>query len=108
MTKRELLRLDKVMKNFGSLRAVDEVSLSIHGGHFAGLIRPNGSGKTALFNVISSFYKPDRGGIYFEDSGATIILVEENAGKALQVADQAAVLLVERKFLKEEGRDAEE
>lgn len=67
MTQKDLLRLDKVVKNFGGLRAVDEVSLSIHEGHFAGLIGPNGSGKTTLFNVISGFNKPDRGEIYFGD-----------------------------------------
>jgi len=61
-----LLKLINVTKTFGSLRAVDEVSLEVKEGTFMGLIGPNGSGKTTLFNVISGIYKPDYGEIYFK------------------------------------------
>jgi len=61
-----LLKLVNVVKTFGSLRAVDGVSLEINEGSLTGLIGPNGSGKTTLFNVISGIYKPDYGEIYFK------------------------------------------
>lgn len=61
----EMLKLVNVVKSFGGLRAVDGVSLTINKGELVGLIGPNGSGKTTLFNVISGFYRLDKGEIYF-------------------------------------------
>ncbi|MFQ6080424.1 MAG: ABC transporter ATP-binding protein [Candidatus Bathyarchaeia archaeon] len=61
-----LLTLKDVYKSFGGLRAVDGVSLEVEGGSITGLIGPNGSGKTTMFNTISGVYKPDSGEIYFD------------------------------------------
>lgn len=54
-----------VVKNFGSLRAVDKVSLTVKEGSLTGLIGPNGSGKSTLFNIISGIERADSGKIYF-------------------------------------------
>jgi len=59
------LRLDRVSKRFGGIRAVDEVSFDVQDNSICGLIGPNGSGKTTLFNLVSGFYKLDRGEIYY-------------------------------------------
>lgn len=64
---REILRLDRVTKHFGGIRAVDGVSFQIDKATLTGLIGPNGSGKTTLFNVISGVCKSDGGAIYFGD-----------------------------------------
>ena len=53
------------MKDFGGLRAVNNVSLSIREGEIRGLIGPNGSGKTTMINLITGNYKIDNGAIYF-------------------------------------------
>jgi len=63
-----LLRIENVSKNFGGLRAVDNVTLSVRKKSIIGLIGPNGSGKTTLFNLVSGFYRPDSGTIYFDGS----------------------------------------
>ncbi len=46
-----LVKLDKIIKDYGRLRALDEVSLSI-GPHITGLLGPNGAGKTTLIKVL--------------------------------------------------------
>jgi ABC-type branched-subunit amino acid transport system ATPase component len=50
-----LLRLDKVQRHFGGVRAVDGVSLEVEEGSIYGLIGPNGAGKTTLVNVITGY-----------------------------------------------------
>jgi branched-chain amino acid transport system ATP-binding protein len=51
---------------FGGLMAVNNVSISIKKGEIHGLIGPNGSGKTTIFNVLSGYYKPTGGKVSFE------------------------------------------
>ena len=61
-----MLVVDNIVKVFGGLRAVDEVSCEVNEGEILGLIGPNGAGKTTLFNVISGFYWPSSGQIWFD------------------------------------------
>lgn len=61
----KILELSNVSKWFGGIKAVDGVSLSIEESSVIGLIGPNASGKTTLFNVIAGLYKPRTGEIYF-------------------------------------------
>lgn len=61
-----MLQLDGVRRSFGSLKAVDGVSLQIPAGRITGLIGPNGAGKTTLFNLIAGTLAPDAGRIVFE------------------------------------------
>jgi len=65
-----ILRVDGVRKSFGRLQAIDGVSFSLEAKKITILIGPNGSGKTTLVNVISGYYKPDSGDVYY---GATRI-----------------------------------
>jgi len=60
-----VLECTRVSKSFGGLQAVFDCSLSVTEGSITGLIGPNGAGKTTLFNLITGFYKPDRGEIHF-------------------------------------------
>jgi branched-chain amino acid transport system ATP-binding protein len=57
-------------KEFGGLRAVDTLSLSIDKGQILGLIGPNGAGKSTAFNCIAGVYAPTQGSISFD--GKTI------------------------------------
>jgi branched-chain amino acid transport system ATP-binding protein len=56
-----------VTKSFGGILAVNHCSLGVRRGSITGLIGPNGAGKTTLFNIVTGFYKPDSGRIFFQD-----------------------------------------
>ena len=64
------LEIDQLTMQFGGLLAVNNVSISIKKGKIHGLIGPNGSGKTTIFNVLSGYYRPTGGKVSFE--GRTI------------------------------------
>jgi branched-chain amino acid transport system ATP-binding protein len=61
-----LLELETCTMQFGGLKAVCELQLSIGAGELVGLIGPNGAGKTTVFNVITGVYAPTRGRVRFE------------------------------------------
>jgi branched-chain amino acid transport system permease protein len=52
-----------VTKQFGGVRALDGVSLTVHEGELIGLVGPNGSGKTTLVNLLSGLFRPTGGSI---------------------------------------------
>ncbi|HTZ37617.1 MAG TPA: ABC transporter ATP-binding protein [Stellaceae bacterium] len=68
-----LLRVEALTKAFGSLVAVDEVSLDVAPGELRAIIGPNGAGKTTFFNMISGFFAPTRGRILFDDRDVTAL-----------------------------------
>jgi branched-chain amino acid transport system permease protein len=59
-----LLSLKGVRKRFGGVTAVDGIDLELAPGEILGLIGPNGSGKTTVFNLISGVYPIDEGSIH--------------------------------------------
>ena len=56
-----MLKINKVLKNFGGLTAVNNASMHVERGSITGLIGPNGAGKTTLFNVIAGNLQSDSG-----------------------------------------------
>lgn len=61
-----ILEVDAVTKTFGGLHALNGITFTVETGEIVGLIGPNGAGKTTMFNVISGFYAPTAGRIYFK------------------------------------------
>jgi len=61
-----ILSLRGVIKRFGGLTAVDEVSFDVPKGEVFALIGPNGAGKTTLFNCITGMFAPTAGAVVFE------------------------------------------
>ena len=66
-----ILSVQDVRKSFGSLHALDGVSLDVVERKISILIGPNGSGKTTLINVVSGLYKPDSGRVFFLGKDST-------------------------------------
>jgi branched-chain amino acid transport system ATP-binding protein len=65
------LSLHELSVNFGGLRAVDRVTVSVEAGRIHGLIGPNGAGKTTIFNCVTGFHRPTSGTIRFRDRDVT-------------------------------------
>jgi neutral amino acid transport system ATP-binding protein len=63
---RPLLEVEEVVKRFGGIRAVDGATMDVGEGAITALIGPNGAGKTTLFNVVTGFYRGDRGQVSFD------------------------------------------
>ncbi len=66
MSDRSFIRIDRVSKHFGSVRAVDDVSLDIGKGEFFALLGPSGCGKTTLLRVLGGFETPTAGEVYID------------------------------------------
>ncbi|MEA2950151.1 MAG: branched-chain amino acid transport system ATP-binding protein [Alphaproteobacteria bacterium] len=66
-----LLSVENVSCCFGSLVAVDNVSMQVEAGELRAIIGPNGAGKTTFFNLISGMFPPTGGRILFEGNDVT-------------------------------------
>jgi branched-chain amino acid transport system ATP-binding protein len=61
-----LLKVDRLCRKFGPLRALNDVSFAVESGELLGLIGPNGAGKSTLFNMIAGALSPTSGEITFD------------------------------------------
>jgi branched-chain amino acid transport system ATP-binding protein len=66
-----LLEISGLTKDFGGVRAIDELELNVEVGEIVSVIGPNGAGKTTLFNLITGMMPPDRGDVVFEGRSCT-------------------------------------
>ncbi len=73
----KILEAKGVSKNFGGVRAVDNLSLAVEEGQIFGIIGPNGSGKTTFFNVLTGVYPPTAGTFTFKGQDITRLPAHE-------------------------------
>jgi branched-chain amino acid transport system ATP-binding protein len=66
-----LLQVKNVSKHFGSLIAVNDISMTVKPGELRAIIGPNGAGKTTFFNLITGFFTPTSGSIIFDGQDVT-------------------------------------
>jgi len=66
-----ILETKNLTMRFGGLVAVSEFSACIPQGSITGLIGPNGAGKTTCFNMVTGFYRPTEGQVFFEGKELT-------------------------------------
>jgi branched-chain amino acid transport system ATP-binding protein len=66
-----ILRTENLTMRFGGLTAVGNFSIDVPQGKIVGLIGPNGAGKTTVFNMITGFYRPTEGRIFFDGQDIT-------------------------------------
>ena len=78
-----ILQVKGLTKNFGGLRALDQLDLEINQGEILGLIGPNGAGKSTAFNVISGYLKPSAGKVVFKGEDITGLRMDKIASIGL-------------------------
>jgi len=66
-----MLKVDRLSKRFGGLVAVSDFNVELEKGELVGLIGPNGSGKTTIFNMITGLYEPTEGTIQLDTKDIT-------------------------------------
>ncbi len=79
-----LLSINDLVKSFGGIRAVRDVSVQIQPNTISSIIGPNGAGKTTLFNLLTGIYKPDSGTITF--NGKSLIGMRPDQVNAAGIA----------------------
>jgi branched-chain amino acid transport system ATP-binding protein len=78
-----LLRVEQLSCCFGSLRAVNDVSIAVAPGELSAVIGANGAGKTTLFNLLSGFVAPSSGRIVFDGADITARAAHERVGMGI-------------------------
>lgn len=66
-----LLRVENLVKEFGGVHAIDDLTFTINPGTIHSIIGPNGAGKTTLFNLVTGVYTPTSGRVLFNDEPVT-------------------------------------
>ena len=61
-----ILTVEGISKNFGSVQALNDVSLEVYADEVVGLVGDNGAGKSTLVKILSGNFPPDRGAIFLE------------------------------------------
>jgi branched-chain amino acid transport system ATP-binding protein len=67
----DLVKVEKATMDFGGVRAVNNLDLTVARKQIFGIIGPNGSGKTTFFNILTGIYKPTSGKFFFDGQDIT-------------------------------------
>lgn len=84
------LKSDILVKQYGSKRVVNEVSVEVNTGEIVGLLGPNGAGKTTTFYMFVGLVQPDQGDIFLEDKNITTLPMYKRARKGIGYLPQEA------------------
>src|SRR4030042_4541833 len=87
-----LLELNGLTKFFGKLAALEDIDLKVEDGEVLGIVGPNGSGKTTLINIISGYYRPTMGTIFFNGEKISGFRPDQIASRGIVRTFQSNVL----------------
>ncbi|MDR0884822.1 MAG: ABC transporter ATP-binding protein [Clostridiales Family XIII bacterium] len=90
-----MLEVSNITKKFGGLVANKDVSFSQKEGEILGIIGPNGSGKTTMFNMITGFLKPTSGHVQFYGEEVSGLQPQTVVGKGIARTFQHTSILPE-------------
>lgn len=85
-----ILSTQKLVKEYGRRRVVDDVSIQVKKGEIVGLLGPNGAGKTTTFYMVVGFIKPTDGNVYLDEEMITSLPMYKRARKGIGYLPQEA------------------
>ncbi|HVU35854.1 MAG TPA: ABC transporter ATP-binding protein [Opitutaceae bacterium] len=88
-----MLQLQSVTKRYGSVVALDDVSLEIPAGEFFGLLGPNGAGKSTLMSLVAGLRQPESGRVVVD--GTPVTQTSLDSRRALGLVPQSIALFLE-------------
>lgn len=83
MDKKPILEMKGITKNFGGVKALDNVDFEVYENEIVALVGDNGAGKSTLAKTISGVHQPDRGEIYFE--GKKVIINNPREARSMGI-----------------------
>ncbi len=89
------LVLEHVTRQFGALRAIDDISFEVGAGERRAILGANGAGKTTLFNAITGDFPPTRGRVQFFGEDVTHLPPHERIRRGLRRTYQSSLLFRE-------------
>ena len=84
------LRSENLLKQYGSKKVVDDVSVFVEQGEIVGLLGPNGAGKTTTFYMCVGLVRPDQGRIYLDNEDITRLPMYRRAQRGVGYLPQEA------------------
>ena len=90
-----LLEINRLCKDFGALRVVDNFTSQVEQGSLHAVVGPNGAGKTTLFNLICGFLDPTEGEIIFNGQDITKVPPHQMARLGMRRSFQVLTLFSE-------------
>ena len=88
----QLLKLENIYKNFGNVKVLKDVNITINKGEVVALIGDNGAGKSTLIKVITGVHRPNSGKIFFKESEVEIKSVSQSRKMGIEAVYQERAL----------------
>ncbi len=88
----ELLKLENIYKNFGNVKVLKDVNITINKGEVVALIGDNGAGKSTLIKVITGVHTPNSGKIFFKKNEVHIKSVSQSRKMGIEAVYQERAL----------------
>lgn len=87
-----IVRVDHVSKHYGTVKALDDLTLHIEPGTIQGLLGPNGAGKTTLIRILATLLAPDEGSGRIEVAGLDVVKESAKVRAKIGLAGQFAAV----------------
>ena len=89
---KELLRMEKIVKTFPGVKALNNAAITVHAGEVMGFMGENGAGKSTLMNILGGVFPADSGEIYIDGEKVSIHSVKESQNLGVAFIHQELAL----------------